>query len=382
MWQLAGHRLKQHLIDACILGARQIWPTTSVNIEPTNICNLACSICPQSNGLSRPQGTMSLDTFKLIVSACQPSVTTMAMYLHGEPFLNPDLPDMVALAAEKGIRVSIFTNGIPITEAVWRRILNVKVTKPGRNRGASLVRLKDRDPISSEVGYAENTIRAASVVFSMDLLSAEGYQRIKGADLFSSASAQLATLARLNAEQPRPIRMTLRSIYGGEDRNSVRFALGKWLSMPGISDMQLTHPIPWPGRKDADILGSRLLPEGSDFLCPQIWNSPSIYWGGSVSPCSYDYMGECIIGDIHKNSLTEIVNSEAARRFRRHHLLGNRHRIPLCAECFLPRFLTDIITIRATEYQKMDEPGKESLLSRIERLRLQLWDDFPTQAPG
>lgn len=80
-------------------------------IEPGNICNLKCPFCTTGSGTSTtPKGTMSLDNFKIILNKIAPYAKWIGFYNWGEPFLNPNIIEMVSLASEKGIETSIDSN--------------------------------------------------------------------------------------------------------------------------------------------------------------------------------------------------------------------------------------------------------------------------------
>ena len=42
-------------------------PLTSLIIEPTNTCNLRCSFCFVTEGMTRDEGFMDVDLFKKII---------------------------------------------------------------------------------------------------------------------------------------------------------------------------------------------------------------------------------------------------------------------------------------------------------------------------
>ena len=45
----------------------RVKPLTSLIIEPTNTCNLRCSFCFVTEGMTRDEGFMDLDLFKKII---------------------------------------------------------------------------------------------------------------------------------------------------------------------------------------------------------------------------------------------------------------------------------------------------------------------------
>ena len=95
----------------------------AVMIEPTNICNLKCPLCPSGNGtLSRQRGMMSLCDFKSIVDQIHHKVGMLILWNQGEPYLNPEFNQMVAYAAGKKLYTMTSTNAsLPLDhEAIVR----------------------------------------------------------------------------------------------------------------------------------------------------------------------------------------------------------------------------------------------------------------------
>lgn len=343
-------RLERRFVRAYLRWGKQKRLPASVNVEPTNICNLACPVCPHGAArfgmippLKRSRGYMSLDTFNNVLKSCRPYVRNMALYLHGEPFLNQDLAEMSRRAKNDNILVTIFTNGLLLSED---RLAKVLSTEP------------------------------KSINISMDIISRSGYKRYKGEDLFHKACEQMYMAASFFSKSAFKTKLILRAIYNGESRKTVVSFLDRWLSTPGIHGIQITHAFPWPRRKDADILCNRIT-ANKDIECPQVWNALNICWDGTVTPCSFDYDAEYSIGNIHENSLEKILNSPSARHFRRMHILGRRERIPLCNHCLFPRFHIDIATVYRAQYARMNSDKKEDLLGRITSLKFSPDKDFP-----
>lgn len=84
-------------------------PTAAV-IDPVNICNLGCHLCPTGQkNLNYPQSCMSFENFKTIISRL-PELKTLELYNWGEPFLNPEIFEMISYTKEKKIFTQIHTN--------------------------------------------------------------------------------------------------------------------------------------------------------------------------------------------------------------------------------------------------------------------------------
>jgi len=67
-------------------------------IEPTNVCNLKCIMCPNSVIPQNNPGFMSMDLYKKIIDEGKNHFTSIVLCLAGEPFLHKQLPEMVAYA--------------------------------------------------------------------------------------------------------------------------------------------------------------------------------------------------------------------------------------------------------------------------------------------
>ena len=73
-------------------------------VDPYNGCNLRCPECLHSLWPDRyPPGRMSLDMFRTIMHEYGETAISLRLYNYGEPFLNPDVYEMVRIA--KGYRI-------------------------------------------------------------------------------------------------------------------------------------------------------------------------------------------------------------------------------------------------------------------------------------
>jgi len=96
-----------------------------LNIEPVNICNLRCPLCPTGAGeRGRPLDKMSLAEFKELIDMLGDYLYEVNLYDFGEPLLNEDIALMVEYAKKKNIFTCIGTNATllddRISEAVVR----------------------------------------------------------------------------------------------------------------------------------------------------------------------------------------------------------------------------------------------------------------------
>ena len=82
---------------------------TSLIIEPTNTCNLRCTFCFVTDGMTRDGGFMDFDLFKKIIDDCT-DLEHLCMHNWGEPLLHKDIFRMIEYAKKLSAdRIELFT---------------------------------------------------------------------------------------------------------------------------------------------------------------------------------------------------------------------------------------------------------------------------------
>jgi len=142
-------------------------------LEVTNRCNLKCTTCPQSWGMSEDSADLTPETARELLSQL-PTVRRVVLHGIGEPTLNPRLAEIIAVVKERGAYALFNTNALLL-------------------RGRLLETLVKSD--------------LDEVRISVDAATPETYQLVRGADMFSRVIANAAALnetkARLGATTPR-----------------------------------------------------------------------------------------------------------------------------------------------------------------------------------
>ncbi len=103
------------------LSADYIGKIVMAHIEPTNQCNLDCIMCAR---LSRKSfGTLHYDKYIKIMDAL-PDLKRINFNGDGEPFLNKNLPKMLAYAKKRGILTRTITNAmVPVSDEYLEEVL-------------------------------------------------------------------------------------------------------------------------------------------------------------------------------------------------------------------------------------------------------------------
>lgn len=83
-------------------------PFKKAYLEITSQCNLDCSFCPKT---SRPPQFITVGQFDYLLGQVQPLTDFVYLHLMGEPLLHPQLDRLLELCAQRGLKVSLTTNG-------------------------------------------------------------------------------------------------------------------------------------------------------------------------------------------------------------------------------------------------------------------------------
>lgn len=98
-----------------------------IQVEVSSHCNAGCLYCPHT--LLHDQWKnqhLSLDLFERLVP-CFPKTDLVFLQGWGEPFLCPDLMQMIALAKDAGCRVGTTTNGMLLDEKMVQQLITLQL---------------------------------------------------------------------------------------------------------------------------------------------------------------------------------------------------------------------------------------------------------------
>ena len=84
-----------------------------IYIEITNICNLKCSFCPETN---RKKQVMSVENFEEIIRKIHKHTKLVCLHVKGEPLLHNKLQEILEILEKYNLKANITTNGTLIKE--------------------------------------------------------------------------------------------------------------------------------------------------------------------------------------------------------------------------------------------------------------------------
>ncbi len=285
-------------------------------VEPTNICNLKCPMCPSGNGdMARPRGRLDLQNFKKLMDDIGSYVYQIQFWNQGEPFLNKDFLEMVRYAKTFGIMTQTSTNGHFIR--------------------------------SMEAARAVVESGLDQIIFSLDGTNPETYAKYRVGGDFNVVLQGLQNLARAKRElrSPRPLielqflvfkhnRQELAEIVEIARQNQVERVAFKTAQIYSAEQGRAYLP------DDTDF--SRYVIDGDTFrlksdlpnFCKRLWLNSTVNWDGSVSPCCFDKDADYAMEFLFDKSVSfkDVFKNEKYTAFRRQ-ILTNRKAIEMCRNC-------------------------------------------------
>ncbi len=291
----------------------------SIFIEPTNICNLKCPLCPTGSGnKKREKGILALSNFKKIIDEIGEYLYDLVLTNYGEPFLNPQILEMVCYAKERRISTRLVTNALLITDVSAAGIVNTGLD---------------------------------SIVISLDGIDQEVYSSYR----IGGQLSKVIEAVKLIVEEKNKQKKSLPSIYlqfiitkHNEHQIEAVRDLAKELKVDHLIFKRICDLNGFPS--DLSVL-EKFLPSNPAYraykveegairwntgkfdinFCPMAWNYPAVNWDGSLFPCCFDY-GTLDMGNVFEDSFKKVWNNRSFLRLRREISAGKKD-LPVCGNC-------------------------------------------------
>ncbi len=307
---------------------------TSLSIDPVNVCNLQCPLCPTGRkGKMAEKNFMSFGMFKKIIDEVGKYLYKTDLYNWGEPFLNKELIKMIKYAVGAGVKVDISSNlsldiDSYVTDIVDSGLNELIVSAAG----------------STEKEYEKYNIGGdfKKVMKNVDLIAKEKRNK--------------------NSKTPTLVWRYLVTKY---NENGVKEALRTYKSKGFDSILISTLHLDMGGEITRDVR-SRIeefkdwLPEenekysGYDIqskarirqnTCDRLWRTSVISPSGEVFPCCAVYGDKYAFGNIRKTMFSQIWNNKYYRGARNSVSGKNKHKThTICDICKKNGYL-DVSTI-------------------------------------
>lgn len=258
-----------------------------VYIEITNVCNLSCNFCPKT---SRKLQFMDEDAFIEIIKKVKPYTDYIYLHLMGEPFLNPNLKRFLEISHEYGLKVNITTNGTLIN--------NVKdillKSEALRQVNISLHSFEANEETMTLEEYIDNVMNfileareKGKIITSTRLWNMDS-ENLKGSNKYNQDIADMIK-SKLNLEID--LKEALKNSRGIKLWDKVYLNMAEKFEWPDIDKL------------DTDC----------EIFCYGLRDQMGILVDGTVVPCCLDSEGNIALGNIFKEDLEDILNSDRAK---------------------------------------------------------------------
>jgi radical SAM protein with 4Fe4S-binding SPASM domain len=305
-------------------------------IDPVNICPLRCPLCNTGRGLvPRTKMMMSFQSFKKYVGPLVPYLYKIKLFNYGEPFLNPELFDMITFARSANIAVQVNSN-----LNVWNE------------------------------SFAEACVRSGldTLVVSFDGVTQDVYQsyRIGGdVDKVKRAVESVAAARRkLNSKTPHLVLQFLMHPRNVHEYEAVAVYAAKigalFFPQPITFDIQDdTQRSRWLPPDEAashydrvKLIKKKDRPEKG---CGFLWNNPVINVDGGISPCCHVFYKSTDFGNLEEDSFIGIWRNEQFRAARKMQHDKKKSDAPIvCSRCLDFRAFSNADYDLVNEYRTND----------------------------
>ncbi len=286
----------------------------SISIEPTTSCNLRCPECPSGlRSFTRPTGMLKQDLFEKVIDELSPTLAYLIFYFQGEPYLHPQLLEMIRYASQKKIYTATSTNAHYLNDETAR-----KTVESGLDR----------------------------MIISIDGVDQETYSSYRVGGKLSKVIDGTKNIIKwkreLKSKTPhvifqflvvRPNESQIEDVYQLADKlgvDEVALKTAQIYDYKNGSDLIPVNEKYSRYKKKDD--GSYDIKNSLLNHCWKMWHSCVITWDGKVVPCCFDKDAHFVLGDLKEQSFKEIWNQKKYQSFRQS-LLRSREEIEICKNC-------------------------------------------------
>jgi radical SAM protein with 4Fe4S-binding SPASM domain len=237
--------------------------------------------------------------YKIINDASQIGVKRIILFLHGEPFLHPQIIDMIRYIKQKDLAFNVTTNGVPLNQKKIENLLSSGITS---------------------ADYFSFSIMGSSKEVHESVMRGGNYNR------------------------------TEKNLHSFLDQRKIKKSNGPviettYYAMDENEHEENEYIKKWRGVVDHAIVSGRISESFSNYkldkkslvirrqTCSHLWQKMTIFWNGDVTICNQDVDGEWIIGNLNNQAIQDVWKSEKLLSIKKKHKNKRFKDLPLCYQC-------------------------------------------------
>lgn len=285
-------------------------PPLTFWIEPTNMCNLKCIMCPNPKIPKQMLGFMKWDIYKTIIDQIKDYTAAVELLFAGESLLHKDIIKMIKYAKSHNIQVILSTNGV----------------------------LLGRQKIID--GILDSGLDRLNIAF--DGYNAKTYEKIRVGAKYEAVRKNVAMF--LDKKKNRGIKkpyVVITTLEVGLDdyadkENDKNAFYSSFNGLP-VDEFLSKEPNTWGGYfRDTNIFQHQRIHKEVFNPCSHLWVSLSICWDGTVVPCCFDFFKSYTLGDVNEKTILEIWNDDRIVKLRKSMLDKTYLKLnKLCDKCVI-----------------------------------------------
>jgi radical SAM protein with 4Fe4S-binding SPASM domain len=256
-------------------------------------------MCPNKELKKEDKGYMDFGLYRKIIDEAATFAFDVNLAHRGESLLYPDIIKAIKYAKEHSLFTRLHTNGSLLTSELASSILD-----------SGLDRLS----------------------FSSDGYDKENYEKIRIKGNFDQTITNIIRLLEmkksLNRKKPQVVIEVIDFTPEGtkKDARAKNKFLNRFEGLP-LDELVVKELHNWAGDTSAEKSFSVRT------ICTFPWNALIIFWDGSVLPCSQDFFGSYILGNVKHSSIREIWNNESMVSLRKKLAAKDVADLDSCANC-------------------------------------------------
>jgi radical SAM protein with 4Fe4S-binding SPASM domain len=256
-------------------------------------------MCPNKDLKKEDKGFMDFDLYKKIVDESRDFIFEINLAHRGESLMHPQLIEAIAYAKKNRIFARLHTNGSLLTKDISRKIIRTKLDR---------------------------------LSFSFDGYDKETYEKIRKGGNFDKTLENIVHFLEIKKEAHSKKPITALEVINFNQKHKEESLEAKKRFHSQFKNLPLNKIVfkemhNWAGQIEKERLGKKYT------VCPFPWNALIIYWDGAVLPCTQDFFGEFIVGNVKDSSLKEIWNGDKMRHLRKKLAEGNIEELNACSQC-------------------------------------------------
>ena len=248
-----------------------------IYIEITNICNLKCEFCPETERIKQ---YMAVEDFEKIIKKIHKSTKLVCLHVKGEPLLHSQLEEIIEILEKYNLKANITTNGTLIK----RNLEILKKSKALRQINFSIHSIMQNKSLNKQylLDIFESAEKLEHTIISYRLWN---LKNIKENDINSSIIEEIEKYYNIQNLKQQLI-----------ENEFIEIKKNMFINQ----DVEFT----WP-----NINQNIIIEKGR---CLALKDQIAILVDGTVVPCCLDNNGDIPLGNILQETMEEILEKPKA----------------------------------------------------------------------